>query len=241
MSESIGKQLRQARLKRGLTVEDIAHETRIQQDKLRSLEEDDYSTFPSPTYARSFLSIYSEFLEVDASEVLEAITEGGLGGNLDALKSTFNLTPSDQTIPIFKGREEPKQNRPVVMVLLFVLLVVLVPTVYLIGKRMAIQEITEQASTEDANSRENSEAPAPSTAESVSPEGDATSAVSKPKTESDMLNELIWTPDTASDADARVTPTTPPPTGQGVNLIAPTARPIPIPPPEETPEANVSN
>ena len=64
MSLSIGKQLKESRMKQGMTTEDIAHETRIPESSLRFLEADDYSHFPNPTYARSFLSIYSEYLEV---------------------------------------------------------------------------------------------------------------------------------------------------------------------------------
>ncbi len=244
MSASIGKQLKQARLKRGLTVEDIAHETRIQQDKLRSLEEDDYSPFPSPTYAKSFLTIYSEYLDVDASEVIEAMAGpkgGGLGGSQTSLQPAIDLTPSDQTIPIFKGNEEPKQGHPILMVLLFLMLVVTIPGVYLIGKRMAHEEISAQAALTEP----------PIAPEAVSPPDSENTPPAKPdkpaagadnRSESEILNDLIWTPGTAADGDVRVTPASAPPT-EG-NETPPVATPIDLdsqpedPPTEDVPSTS---
>ena len=63
MSEwtDIGEQLRKARENMDLELMDVAHSTRIPLATLKALEESDYSVFPSPTYARSFLSQYSDF------------------------------------------------------------------------------------------------------------------------------------------------------------------------------------
>ncbi len=68
----IGKTLQSARESRELTFEDATHQTRIPRSVLSALENDDYSVFSSSTYARSYLSQYSEFLGVDASTWLDA-------------------------------------------------------------------------------------------------------------------------------------------------------------------------
>jgi cytoskeletal protein RodZ len=47
MSESIGARLRNARLAKGLTLEDVAQTTCIRPEKLAAIEADDYSGFPS--------------------------------------------------------------------------------------------------------------------------------------------------------------------------------------------------
>ncbi|MEM7013466.1 MAG: helix-turn-helix transcriptional regulator, partial [Verrucomicrobiota bacterium] len=124
MSLSIGKQLKEARMKQGLTTEDIAHETRISDAHLRQLEEDDYSKFPNPTYARSFLGIYSEFLEVDAENVIEAMhgpkNGKSKGGEFDRdyLKPKITLAPPDTTIPIHKNLIVQKPGKPVLLLML---------------------------------------------------------------------------------------------------------------------------
>lgn len=138
MAESIGKQLKQARLKRGLSLEDISHETKIPVSRLQDLEEDNYGSFPSPTYAKSFLSIYSDFVEVDASDFLEALK----GPNSPLIAGRNYIPPSldldsDQTIPIFKSHEAPREGNPVFTLLFLVVLIVIIPTIYFIGKPRA--------------------------------------------------------------------------------------------------------
>ena len=53
-----------------MSVEDVAHRTRIPAGIVRCLENDDYSHFPNGAYARSFLRTYSAYLEVDADDFL---------------------------------------------------------------------------------------------------------------------------------------------------------------------------
>ena len=68
--QSIGKQLMAARLERGLEVEDVTFKTHISAARIRDLENDDLSNFASPAYARGFLKIYSNFLNLDLRDYL---------------------------------------------------------------------------------------------------------------------------------------------------------------------------
>ena len=77
MDESVGKKLSKARLKRGLSIDEAAHATRLRPDKIVALENDDYSLFASNVYAKGFLQIYGRFLEVDVAEF--ASTLEGMG------------------------------------------------------------------------------------------------------------------------------------------------------------------
>jgi cytoskeletal protein RodZ len=73
MVESVGKKLSQARLKRGLTLEEVAHVTKLRPDKIVALETDDYSSFPSNAYAKGFLQIYARYLHIDVSAFLSSL------------------------------------------------------------------------------------------------------------------------------------------------------------------------
>lgn len=151
MSQTIGKQLKEARMKQGLTLEDIAHETRILESSLRDLEEDNYSHFANPTYARSFLSIYSEYLEVDASDVIEAMhgPKGkgqGIGGG--SLKPKITLAPPNTTIPIHKNLVEQRKGHPVAMLFVMIILVFLIPTVYFIARNAGATEERQRINAE---------------------------------------------------------------------------------------------
>ena len=68
MVESVGKKLNQARVKRGLTIDEAAHATKLRPDKIAALEADDYSRFANNIYAKGFLQIYARFLGVDVSD-----------------------------------------------------------------------------------------------------------------------------------------------------------------------------
>lgn len=83
MPATFGQMLTAAREKRGLSIEDAAHETRIPAQRLRLLEAGNIAGFGSMTYARAFIRDYSEFLEVNADEFLADVPEGVLSGECD--------------------------------------------------------------------------------------------------------------------------------------------------------------
>ena len=72
-SDEIGERLRVSREKAGLSVEDIHFRTRIPVSVIHALEAADFSVFSSPTYAKSYLAQYSDFLGVDARLWLDAL------------------------------------------------------------------------------------------------------------------------------------------------------------------------
>jgi cytoskeleton protein RodZ len=70
--EGLGKKLKEARLARGLTLDDAYRMTKIRPNRLESIENEDFSLFDSLTYSKAAVLIYGKFLEVDVSPYLEA-------------------------------------------------------------------------------------------------------------------------------------------------------------------------
>jgi cytoskeletal protein RodZ len=70
--EGLGKKFQDARLARGLTLDEAARITKIRPSRLAEIEADDFSQFPSLAYAKGFLLIYGKFLDVDVSPYLDA-------------------------------------------------------------------------------------------------------------------------------------------------------------------------
>lgn len=108
MAETIGKRLREAREAKGLSVQDVAFETRMHVTSVQALELDDYSVFANTTYARSFLSIYCRYLDVDASDALEQFAGGrnvawNSGTGLSVLQTVAEEGPPRERF--FGGRE----------------------------------------------------------------------------------------------------------------------------------------
>jgi cytoskeleton protein RodZ len=70
--EGLGQKLKEARLARGLTLDEAGRLTKIRPAQLNDIENEDFSQFASLAYAKGFLVIYGKFLEVDVTPDLEA-------------------------------------------------------------------------------------------------------------------------------------------------------------------------
>ena len=70
--EGLGTKLQEARLARGLTLDEAGRMTKIRPAQLQEIENEDFSQFASLAYAKGFLLIYGKFLDVDVSPYLEA-------------------------------------------------------------------------------------------------------------------------------------------------------------------------
>lgn len=68
--ESIGEKLKTARETRGLSVDQIARETNIARRFVAALEEESFDVFPGEPYLLGFLRNYSDYLGLDADEMV---------------------------------------------------------------------------------------------------------------------------------------------------------------------------
>ncbi len=66
----LGIELREARLGRGVSLDDAQRATRISRRYLEALEDEDFSILPAPVFARGFLRSYAQFLGLDASRLV---------------------------------------------------------------------------------------------------------------------------------------------------------------------------
>ena len=95
ITDQIGEQLRQAREKAGLTREDVVFKTRLPRSAIEALESEDFSSFVSPVYAKSFLAQYSKFPNVDAGRWLDALNPS-------------NFIEGDPLFPLLDSRRGPQ-------------------------------------------------------------------------------------------------------------------------------------
>jgi cytoskeletal protein RodZ len=73
--ESIGRTLHETRERLGLTLEEVERGTRIRTHNLEAMERGEFDALPSPVQARGFLHNYSEFLGLDADQILLQFAE----------------------------------------------------------------------------------------------------------------------------------------------------------------------
>src|SRR5829696_789782 len=77
---TVGQSLRAAREEKGLSLEDIAAQTRIPRRHLESLETSDWERLPAPTYTSGFAKSYASAVGLDRSEIYERLRDemGGM-------------------------------------------------------------------------------------------------------------------------------------------------------------------
>jgi len=67
---TVGQILQKRRLEKGISLEEVSRQTKIRQDILSSLEDDDYQRLSSIASIKGFLRSYAEFLDLSAENIL---------------------------------------------------------------------------------------------------------------------------------------------------------------------------
>lgn len=67
----IGETLREARMRRRIDMTEVETATKIRAKYLRALENEEWDLLPGPTFVKTFLRTYAEYLEVDARLLVE--------------------------------------------------------------------------------------------------------------------------------------------------------------------------
>ena len=96
----IGPALREARERRGISLQQVEAETAIRTRYIRALEDEEFGALPGTTYAKGFLRAYAEYL--------------GLDGQLfiDEFNSRYLDPRADLDRPIYpRPRSRPQQRR----------------------------------------------------------------------------------------------------------------------------------
>ena len=108
--ESVGSQLRQARLKLGLTLEQASAKTRISVRNLHAIEEDDVSNISSPFFYRSFVKQFAQYLNLDYTAVEAGVLEIAGAMPEPLMPGQEGTTPADlarSKIAPLEGRRRP--------------------------------------------------------------------------------------------------------------------------------------
>ncbi|MGI8610794.1 MAG: helix-turn-helix domain-containing protein [Sphingomicrobium sp.] len=97
---SVGQRLRVAREAKGLSLEDVAAQTRIPRRHLESLENSDWERLPAPTYTTGFAKSYASAVGLDRGEIYEALRVE-MGGVRPVSHTSEVFEPSDpaRTMP----------------------------------------------------------------------------------------------------------------------------------------------
>lgn len=70
---SVGHVLRNARLARGLSTEDVSRQLRISVHQVEAIEKEDFDKLPGRTFLRGFVRNYANFIQLDPMPLLESL------------------------------------------------------------------------------------------------------------------------------------------------------------------------
>lgn len=76
----IGSTLREARVRRKLTLQQVEEDTKIRVKYLQAMENEDFDLMPGAAYVKGFLQTYAQYLGLDAQIILDEYRSRGLHG-----------------------------------------------------------------------------------------------------------------------------------------------------------------
>ncbi len=117
----IGDQLRETRMRNRIDITEVEAATKIRAKYLRALENEEWDLLPGPTFVKTFLRTYADYLGLDARNLVEDY------------RQRFERPSGQELTPFGTGRKRPR--RPILAPWMAMLagVIVLVAALYLLG------------------------------------------------------------------------------------------------------------
>ena len=152
-----GERLRIAREAKGLSLEDVAAQTRIPRRHLENIEKADWDSLPAPTYTIGFAKSYASAVDLDRTEIGDQLRDE-MGGQRFASTSADVFEPAD-----------PRRTMPKGLVIGAILAVIVLVAVMSWLNKRSLEEptaadnaaVSEASSPSTAPSTSSAQAPAP--------------------------------------------------------------------------------
>lgn len=122
----IGETLREARMRRRIDMTEVEAATKIRAKYLRALENEEWDLLPGPTFVKTFLRTYAEYLELDPRLLVEEYRQRY------ERPSTQDLTPFGAGMGGRRRRQRPRRPIGPFVVALFGI-AALLGALYLLG------------------------------------------------------------------------------------------------------------
>lgn len=157
-----GRLLREGRESRGLSVEQVAFDMRLTPERVRALEEEDFTVLPEPTYVCGYVRNYARYLNLSSDEIIACYP------NLETLRPGYR--PPVDTVVTRADLRKPSLDIPLPLVASVALLAIIViwyvsgddeaEVAQLAGAEQANQAASAEEQTNTAGNAELSRAPA---------------------------------------------------------------------------------
>ncbi|HSI68018.1 MAG TPA: RodZ domain-containing protein [Planococcus sp. (in: firmicutes)] len=123
----LGTRLKEARVAKGYSLEDLQEATKIQKRYLSSIEEGDFSAMPGSFYARAFIKRYAEAVDLNPDEVLERHkAELPMAAEEDSRSKLAAPTPSRRRTMSKRSSSQLGEAMPKIIVGLFIIVILFI-------------------------------------------------------------------------------------------------------------------
>ncbi|PIC78301.1 DUF4115 domain-containing protein [Sporosarcina sp. P19] len=144
----IGARLKEARISKGLTLEDLQDSTKIQQRYLSAIENEEFQVIPGAFYVRVFIKQYAEAVDLDADEILSLYQDEYEPAVQEKQESVVPATM--QRSAGSKQNNQLREAMPKIIVALFILMIFVI--VYTLLRDKATEPDIDQESSEPGSS-----------------------------------------------------------------------------------------
>jgi cytoskeletal protein RodZ len=121
----LGARLKEARLAKGYSLEDLQEITKIQKRYLIGIEEGNYSSMPGSFYVRAFIKQYADAVGLNPDELLDEYKREVPGTQTEEVAQSFTQSPNRKTMSS-KNRSGIMEAMPKLIVALFVVVIIAV-------------------------------------------------------------------------------------------------------------------
>ncbi len=131
----LGARLKEARLSKGFSLDDLQEITKIQKRYLVAIEEGNYSTMPGTFYVRAFIKQYAEAVGLNAEELLEEYKKEIPNQQSEEVAQSISQSPTRRKLNT-RSSSRMMESMPKFIVALFIIVIIILIWV-LFQKKMA--------------------------------------------------------------------------------------------------------
>ncbi|MGE7952180.1 helix-turn-helix domain-containing protein [Lysinibacillus xylanilyticus] len=143
----LGTRLKEARLSKGYSLDDLQEITKIQKRYLVGIEEGNYSIMPGSFYVRAFIKQYADAVGLNAEEILETYKSELPGTKNDQVSQSMTNSPSRRKVS--KGpSNKMMESMPKIIVGLFIIVIIVVIWVLMQSKNNAMPDVKDDIPSE---------------------------------------------------------------------------------------------
>ena len=119
----LGTRLKEARLSKGYSLDDLQEITKIQKRYLMAIEEGNYSMMPGSFYVRAFIKQYAEAVGLNADEILENYKSEIPGAQSNQVSQSMSQSPSRRKLAK-RPSNKMMEAMPKIIAALFIVVII---------------------------------------------------------------------------------------------------------------------